>query len=136
MLFFILSAFESCFIYHFMAITPTTMPFIIFFVGFLFVINVAVCMRLGEKGQLVLTKKIRYWIREERHDYIWADHETRRGIYFHKMYLAETRTDTKELVPYLIVEYYNSPWWLRLLTLNNSRARTKIIKYIPSEDEV
>ena len=88
--------------------------------------------RLGKLGQTVLKEKNRYWIRDIQDGLIYTNDE--RDI-LDISSIDEIRTDTEELCPYIVVEYYDTPFIHRVLFPDAGRAFTKKILYLPPKDE-
>lgn len=94
-----------------------------------------VLLLLGKIGQSILTKKIRYWIRNEDAQLIEAYDKHKNKLVINKNLITETRSDAKEIAPYLIEESYYAPLWFRILFWSTDSEFTRYILYRHIEDE-
>ena len=99
------------------------------------IITVFLSLLLGRTDKFVLRKKIRYFVREHTDEYFRVLLGDGRIAVIPVSEITETRTDTKELCPYVEIEHYNIGGWRKLLLLSVYEDTLKYILYLPSEDE-
>lgn len=98
-------------------------------------ISVFVSLLLGKTDKLVLKKKNRYYVRERSDKLLHLSAGDNRTIVVPVSEITETRTDTEELCPYVVIEYYNIGGWRDFFLLRIYEDTLKFILYLPSEDE-
>jgi hypothetical protein len=112
------------------------LAFVIFFItaSLSTIIAVFLSLLLGKTGKFVLRKKTRHLVRVLTDDYFKILLDDEKIAVIHILDIAETRTDTEELYPYIEIEHYNISGWRRLLLFPVYKDELKYILCSPSKD--
>ena len=98
------------------------------------IIAMFLSLLLGRTDKFVLRKKTRYFVRERTDDYFRVLLDDGATAVIPVSEIAETRTDTEELCPYIEIERYNISGWRKLLLLPVYEDTLKCILYLPFKD--